>query len=72
MAAKKYKETQWILELAYIMSKNEGPFPKSKLADELKLLHPEAGRTELMNEISYAIELDKHINKRFISVKPGW
>ena len=75
MIKKKQKEeSQWIREIAYIMARNQGPFTKLMLANELQLIHPDTSLHELKNEISMAFLDDRFFNKppRFKHVKPGW
>ena len=68
----KLKETKRIKDIAKIMSAGQGPYTKMMLVIELEKIYPDLYLQELKNLISYAIEEDKHIKKRFRQVKPGW
>lgn len=65
-------ESQWIREIAYIMLKNEGPFSRRMIAEELALIHPDTPIRLLMLEVSGAIQMDRLLLKRFKVAKPGW
>lgn len=65
MQKRKYQESQWIREIAYIMRANQGPFTRKQLAYELLLIHPDVDIRSLLNEVSSALLLDKSCNERF-------
>lgn len=67
-----YTETKIIHDLATIMANNQGPFTRKMLAEHLSKVYPEKYYQELMNEISYAIQMDRMINKRFSTPQQGW
>lgn len=64
-------ESRYIRDLARIMANGTGPFSRKYLAGELKKIHKHLSPQECSNEVSCAIEADKHINKRFKRVIPG-
>jgi hypothetical protein len=61
----KRQENQFVREIAYIMLKNQGPFTRKMLAEELAFIHPNTDIRQLMNEVSYALLLDRSCNERF-------
>lgn len=65
------EESRYIRDLARIMANGTGPFSRKYLAEELKKVHKGLAIQEALNEVSCAIESDKHINKRFKRVIPG-
>jgi len=64
-------ESVYIRDLARIMANGTGPFGRKYLAEELKKVHKEFSIQQALNEVSCAIESDKHINRRFKRVIPG-
>lgn len=53
------------------MENGTGPFSRKYLVEELRKVHKHLSLQEAKNEVSGAIESDKHINKRFKRVIPG-
>jgi hypothetical protein len=66
------QESQWIREIAYIMLRNQGPFTRKMLAEELALIHPDTDIRSLLNEVSSALLFDKSCNQRFKTVRQSW
>lgn len=64
-------ESEYIRDLARIMANGTGPFSRKYLAEELQKVHKELSIQQALNEVSGAIESDKHINKRFKRRIPG-
>jgi hypothetical protein len=60
----------WIEEIAKIMATGQGPFTRKMIAEKLIEIHPLSYR-EGMLYISCAIEKDKHLERKFKSLKPG-
>lgn len=64
-------ESRYIRDIARIMANGAGPFSRSYLTEELHKIHKHLSIQQLRNEVSCAMESDKHINKRFKRVIPG-
>ncbi len=54
-----YKESKYASDLVRIMRAETGPYTRSMLANELSKLYPAMYWQELMNEVSFAIQIDK-------------
>lgn len=66
------EESQFIRDIANIMSKGGGPFTKKMLAASLLEIYPDLSHQELMLKIGGAIQDDKFANNRFKSVTQGY
>lgn len=65
-------ETQFIRDIARIMSKGGGPFTKKMLAARLAEIYPDLSHQEIMLQIGSAIQDDKFAGKRFKSARQGF
>jgi hypothetical protein len=66
-----YKESPYANDLIRIMA-GKGPYSKSQLAEALGERYPKLTWQELMNEVSYAIQLDSWSKKnRFKRAEKG-
>lgn len=66
------EESQFIRDIANIMSKGGGPFTRKQLATELEKIHPTLSYQEIMLRVSIAIQDDKFANNKFKSVRQGY